>query len=244
MNCITGFVGAVPTAHREAFIRHTEIAAAAFHDHGLSSAVECWGDDVPEGKLTSFRKAVLAEPDETVIFSWYRWPSKTAEEAGMRAAMADPRLSPEQNPMPFDGKRVIWGSFAPMLELGGERPGGYVDGFVIPIPKAARGEFEAFAHFCDPIFMEHGAIWIMEAWESDVPDGKLTDFRRAVAAQPDEAIVFSWVQWPDRTARDAGNARVMADPRFSTMICPFDMTRMIVGGFVPVCQSGVEQKVS
>ena len=234
MTCITGFIGAVPTDNRDAFIRHTEISAAGFHDHGLALAVECWGDDVPEGKVTSMRKAVLAEPKETVIFSWYRWPSKAAQDDGMRAAMADPRLGPEQNPMPFDGKRVIWGSFEPLLELGGPQLGGYFDGFVIPVPHAARADFERFAAFCDPIFVEHGAVWVMEAWELDVPDGKLTDFRRAVAAKPDEAIVFSWVQWPDRAARDAGNARIMADPRFETQHCPFDMTRIIQGGFTPV----------
>lgn len=240
MTCITGFIGAVPSDNRDAFIRHTELSAAGFRDHGLASAVECWGDDVPEGEVTSFRRAVLAEPDETVIFSWYRWPSKDAQDDGMRAAMADPRLSPEQNPMPFDGKRVIWGSFAPLVELGGPQPSGYFDGFVIPVPHAARDDFKRFAAFCDPLFIEHGAVWVVEAWELDVPDGKLTDFRRAVAGRPDEAIVFSWVQWPDRTTRDAANAHIMADPRFAAQDCPFDMTRMIYGGFVPVLHTPLQ----
>lgn len=237
MTCITGFVGAVPTANRDAFVRHTELSATAFRDHGLSSAVECWGDDVPDGKLTSFPKAVLAEENETVIFSWFQWPSHQALEVGMRNAMEDPRLGPEQNPMPFDGKRVIWGNFAPLLELGAAQKGGYFDGFVIPIPKALRKEFEEFATLCDPIFMEHGAVWVMEAWELDVPDGTLTDFRRAVDAKPDEAIVFSWVQWPDRATRDAGNARAMEDPRLTGKACPFDMSRIIYGGFAPVLQT-------
>lgn len=237
MTSITGFIGAVPTANRDAFIRHTEYTAAGFHDHGLASAVECWGDDVPEGEVTSFRKAVLAEPDETVIFSWYRWPSKAAEDRGMQAAMADPRLGPEQSPMPFDGKRVIFGSFAPMVELGGPQPGGYFDGFVIPVPRAKREDFARSAAFCDPFFIEHGAHWVMEAWEIDVPQGKLTDFRRAVAALPEDAIVFSWVQWPDRATRDAASARIMEDARFTVHDAPFDMARMIHGGFVPVLQS-------
>ncbi|MFN7025226.1 MAG: DUF1428 domain-containing protein [Pseudorhizobium sp.] len=234
MTCITGFIGAVPTDNHDAFIRHAELSANGFKDHGLESAVECWGDDVPEGELTSLRRAVLAEPEETIIFSWYRWPSKEAQDDGLRAAMADPRLSPDQNPMPFDGKRVIWGSFAPLLELGSPQPGGYFDGFVIPVPHAARDEFKRFATLCDPFFTEHGAVWVMETWELEVPDGDLTDFRRAVAAKPDEAIVFSWVQWPNRTTRDAASARIMDDPRFAAQECPFDMTRMIYGGFVPV----------
>lgn len=176
---------------------------------------------------SGLRGVDVGDPDETVIFSWYRWPTKAAQDEGMRAAMADPRLSPEQNPMPFDGKRVIWGSFEPLLELGSPQRGDYFDGFVIPVPNAARDDFKRFAAFCDPFVVENGAHWIMEAWELDVPDGKLTDFRRAVAARPDEAIVFSWVQWPDREARDAANARIMNDPRFGAQDCPFDMSRMI-----------------
>lgn len=236
MTCITGFVGAVPTANRDAFIHHARYSAAGFRKYGLAGAVECWGDDVPEGKVTSFRKAVQAKPEEAVIFSWYSWPSRSAQDDAMRLAMKDPRLGPEQNPMPFDGKRVIYGTFEPLLEIGAPQEGGYFDGFVIPVPKSARDDFRAMANACDPIFAEYGAVWIMEAWELDVPDGKITDFRRAVAAKPDEAIVFSWVQWPDRAARDAGNAKIMDDPRFAVQDCPFDMQRMIVGGFEPVVQ--------
>ncbi|GAA0309592.1 DUF1428 domain-containing protein [Rhodovulum strictum] len=237
MTCITSFIAAVPTANRDAFIRHAALAAEAFHDHGLASALEGWGEDMQAGDGPSFHGSVLATADETVVFSFYRWPDTATQDAAMRTAMADPRIDPATNPMPFDGKRVIWGHFEPVLELGAPQPGGFFDGFVIPVPRTARAEFEAFGRFCDPIFMEHGAVWIAECWETHVPDGKLTDFRRAVAARPDEAIVFSWVQWPDRAARDAGNARIYADPRFDARTCPFDMTRMIVGGFVPVVQT-------
>lgn len=239
MTCTTGFIAAVPTANRDAFTHHAALAAEAFGDYGLASAVECWGEDVPPGKVTSFPQSVLARPEESVIFSWYRWPSKAVQETAMQTAMADPRVDPVKNPMPFDGKRVIWGNFEPVLELGAPREGGFFDGFVAPVPKTARQAFHDFAAFCDPIFMEHGAVWIVENWELEVPDGTLTDFRRAVAAKPDEAILFSWVQWPDRATRDAGNERIFTDPRFNTMDCPFDMTRMIYGGFVPVVQSPV-----
>ena len=117
MTCIQGFVCAVPTANRAGFIDHATRAARDFRDHGLDAAVECWGDDVPGGEVTSFPLAVQAEADETVVFSWYLWPSKSAHEAGMQSAMADPRLGREQNPMPFDGKRVIFGTFEPVVEV-------------------------------------------------------------------------------------------------------------------------------
>lgn len=237
MTCITGFIAAVPTVNRDAFIRHAELAAQAFRDHGLSAAMEGWGEDVPAGEVTSFAKSVLAKPDESIIFSFYRWPDRITQEQGFQAAMSDPRVDPVKNPMPFDGKRVVWGNFEPLLELGAQQPGGFFDGYVIAIPRDARAAFDAFARQCDPIFMEHGAVWCVETWETDVPEGQITDFRRAVAAKPDEAIVFSWVQWPDRSARDAGNARIMADPRFAAFDCPFDMQRMIYGGFTPVVQA-------
>ncbi|MCC5987369.1 MAG: DUF1428 domain-containing protein [Pararhodobacter sp.] len=236
MTCIQGFICAVPTANRADFIEHAARAAHGFRDHGLVAAVECWGDDVPGGEVTSFPLAVQAGPDETVVFSWYVWPSKTAHDAGMLAAIADPRLGPETNPMPFDGKRVIFGAFEPVLELGEPRKGGYVDGFVVAVPRDKREVFTQFARDCDPVFIEHGASWIIEAWGIDVPEGKLTDFRRAVQAGPDEEVVFSWVQWPDRAARDAGNEKIMNDPRLADKSMPFDGKRLIFGGFVPVVE--------
>lgn len=243
MTCITGFVGAVPTANRATFVEHARIATDTFRDHGLVSAVECWGEDVteapPDGVASSLPRAVLARPDETVIFSWYRWPSKAAQDEGMRRAMADPRVDPVRNPMPFDGQRVIWGSFEPLAEFGAAQPGGFFDGFVLPVPRDNRAAFDAFARRCDPVFMDHGAVWIMETWELEVPEGKLTDFRRAVAARPGEAVVFSWVQWPDRATRDAGNAALMNDSRMAGLDCPFDTARLISGGFAPVVRAGV-----
>ncbi|MEO5658816.1 MAG: DUF1428 domain-containing protein [Polaromonas sp.] len=111
MNYIDGFVAAVPTAKRETYRQHAEAAALVFKEHGALSVAECWGDDVPEGKLTSFSMAVQRKDDETVIFSWVTWPSRTARDEGMKKVMADPRLQPENNPMPFDGKRLIYGGF-------------------------------------------------------------------------------------------------------------------------------------
>jgi uncharacterized protein YbaA (DUF1428 family) len=116
MTYIDGFVAAVPTANREIYRRHAEQAALVFKEHGALKHVECWGDDVPEGKLTSFPMAVRKQDDETVVFSWIVWPSRQARDEGMKKVMADPRVQPAVNPMPFDGKRLIFGGFEVLVD--------------------------------------------------------------------------------------------------------------------------------
>lgn len=111
MNYIDGYVLAVPKANREAYIKLAQDAAAIFRENGALGLIECWGDDVPEGKLTSFPMAVKCQPDETVVFSWITWPSRQVRDEGMKKAMADPRLHTPGSPMPFDGKRMIYGGF-------------------------------------------------------------------------------------------------------------------------------------
>lgn len=113
---VDGFVAAVPTANKEAYLQHAAAAAVVFKDHGAVSLVECWGDDVPHGKLTDFHRAVQAKEDETVVFSWVTWASKEARDAGWQKIMADPRMQPETNPMPFDGKRLIYGGFQSLMQ--------------------------------------------------------------------------------------------------------------------------------
>jgi uncharacterized protein YbaA (DUF1428 family) len=117
MNYVDGFVLAVPTANRDSYVRHAQAAAAVFKEHGALAVVECWGDDVPEGKLTSFPMAVQRKDDETVVFSWITWPSRAARDEGMKKSMADPRLQPQTNPMPFDGKRLIYGGFEVIVDV-------------------------------------------------------------------------------------------------------------------------------
>lgn len=116
MSYIDGFVAAVPTANREKFKAHAEAAADVFKEHGALQVVECWGDEIPDGEVTSFPMAVKRKADETVVFSWIVWPSREARDAGMKKVMADPRLHPDANPMPFDGKRLIYGGFVPIVE--------------------------------------------------------------------------------------------------------------------------------
>ena len=111
-NYIDGFVVAVPTAQRETYRQHATDAARVFRKHGALSLVECWGDDVPEGKLTSMPMAVRLKPGETVVFSWITWPSRQVRDTGMKAFMEDPRCPKD---MPFDGKRLIYGGFRVLL---------------------------------------------------------------------------------------------------------------------------------
>jgi len=118
MSYIDGFVIAVPTAKKQQFIDHARKGDAVFLEFGATRILECWGDDVPAGKQTDFQRSVQAKDDETVVFSWVEWPDKATRDAGMEKAMKDPRMSPETNPMPFDGKRMIYGGFKPVVELG------------------------------------------------------------------------------------------------------------------------------
>jgi uncharacterized protein YbaA (DUF1428 family) len=111
MTYFDGFLAAVPTANKHAYIKHAEVAATLFKEHGALSIVECWGDDVPEGKVNSLHTAVMRRDDETVVFSWVTWPNKATRDAGWQILMADPRMQPDANPMPFDGSRLIYGGF-------------------------------------------------------------------------------------------------------------------------------------
>lgn len=123
MSYIDGFVIAVPTANKQKFIDHANNADSMFIEMGALKVIECWGDDVPDGSSTDFRKAVKATADESVVFSWIEWPDKATRDAGMaklEAMMedpdnADPRMDPAKNPMPFDGKRMIFGGFVPVV---------------------------------------------------------------------------------------------------------------------------------
>lgn len=116
MNYLDGFVAAVPLAKKEAYLKHASDASVVFKEFGALSVVESWGDDVPEGKLTSFPMAVKREEGEAVVFSWIQWPSRAARDSAWDKIMADPRMNAENNPMPFDGKRMIYGGFQIIME--------------------------------------------------------------------------------------------------------------------------------
>jgi len=117
MNYVDGIVIAVPTSDKETYRAFAQKMAALFKEFGALNVVDCWGDDVPDGKLTSFPLAVKREPNETVVFSWITWSSRAARDEGWKKAMADPRMQPGASPMPFDGKRMIFGGFEVISEV-------------------------------------------------------------------------------------------------------------------------------
>jgi uncharacterized protein YbaA (DUF1428 family) len=108
----------------------------------------------------------------------------------------------------------------------------YVDGFVIPVPSGKKQAYRDMAAKAAPIFKEYGATHVVECWGDDVPKGKVTDFKGAVKAEPNETVVFSWVVYPSKEIRDQANQKIMNDPRLKmTDDMPFDGKRMIMGGF-------------
>lgn len=121
MSYIDGFVIAVPNNNRQKFIDHARSSDSVFMELGATRVLECWGDDVKDGKLTDFRRAVQAKQDEAVVFSWIEWPDKPTRDKAMKRMdelmQSDDRMNPGKNPMPFAGKRMIFGGFAPVVEL-------------------------------------------------------------------------------------------------------------------------------
>ena len=112
MKYVDGFVVAVPAENKEAYIAMAAKAAPLFKEFGALRVVECWADDVPDGKLTDFRMAVKAQDHEEVVFSWIEYPSKEVRDAANQKMMSDPRMKEFGESMPFDGKRMIYGGFA------------------------------------------------------------------------------------------------------------------------------------
>lgn len=114
----------------------------------------------------------------------------------------------------------------------------YIQGFLVPVPKDKKQAYIDLAAKSAPIFLEYGAIRIVENWSDDVPDGKVTDFKRAVKAEEGEAVVFSWMEWPDQASCESAEAKMQSDPRWEEMgEMPFDGKRMIWAGFDPIFDS-------
>lgn len=242
MSYIHGFVAPVPTANKEAYVKFTQNTAAVLKKHGAVQAVECWGVDVPEGKLTSFPMAVKAKADETVVFSWTRWKSKEDAdkvEAKMRAGEI-PEFDFKANPPPFDGKRLIYGGFEPIVDVGEMADDAgllYVTGFVWACPTAIKDKYISFNTSMAEAMVKLGALKVMDCWGVDVPDGEVTSFPLAVKRGAEETVVFAWAVWPSKAVADAAIAKMQAGEAEMPEIKPdesdavFDATRMIHAGF-------------
>ncbi len=231
MTYFEGFVAAVPEQNKEPYRKHAADAAPIFHEFGVRRHVEAWDSDVPEGKVTDFRQAVDAKPDEKVVFAWFEYPDKAARDAANARMMSDPRMENMGKDMPFDGKRMIMGGFDAIVEEGSER-GDYTDGFVVPVPEGKTGAYRELASKMAKVFRQHGATRVVEALSDDVPKGEVTDFYRAVKAEGDEKIIFSFIEWPDKDTRDQAWQKIMADESLKPEgEMPFSGQRMFWGGF-------------
>src|SRR5215208_6298834 len=210
MTYIEGFIATVPIANKDAYVDHATGLAPLIRELGATRIVESWSDDVPEGKVTDFRKSVQAKDDEKVVFSWFEYPDRATRDAANEKMMSDPRMKDMGENMPFDGKRMIMGGFDSIVEEGTEH-GGYTDGFVVPVPEDKRDAYRELASKMAKVFRQHGATRVVEALSDDVPRGEVTDFYRAVKAEDGEKVVFSFIEWPDKETRDQAWEKIMAD---------------------------------
>jgi uncharacterized protein YbaA (DUF1428 family) len=234
MTYFEGFVVPVPEANKDAYRKSAANAAPIFKDLGVSRHFEAWDSDVPEGKVTDFRKAVDAKPDEKVVFSWFEYPDKATRDATNEKMRSDERMKELGANMPFDGKRMIMGGFEAIVEEG-SGAGGYTDGFVVPVPEGKTDEYQKLAAKMAKVFRGHGANRVVEALSNDVDKGEVTDFYRAVKAEDGEKVVFSFIEWPDKATRDEAWKKIMADESMKPEgDMPFSGQRMFWGGFEPI----------
>ena len=229
-----GFIVPVPEGNKDAYRQSAADAAPIFKEFGVKRHFEAWDSDVPEGKVTDFRKAVDAKPDEKVVFSWFEYPDRAARDAANQKMMSDPRMKEMGANMPFDGKRMIMGGFDAIVEEGSQR-GDYTDGFVVPVPEGKTEAYRELASKMAKVFRQHGANRVVEALSDDVPKGEVTDFYRAVKAEDGEKVVFSFIEWPDKSTRDEGWKKIMEDESLKPDgDMPFNGQRMFWGGFEPI----------
>jgi uncharacterized protein YbaA (DUF1428 family) len=231
MTYFEGFIVPVPQANKDAFGKHANQLSPLLQEIGVKRQVEAWDSDVPEGKVTDFRKSVDAKANEKVVFAWFEYPDRKARDAANEKMMSDPRMEEMSKDVPFDGKRMVLGGFESIVEEG-QGGGGYIDGFVVPVPQARRDAYRELASKMAKVFRQHGATRVIEAFGDDVPKGEVTDFYRSVKAEDGEGIVFSFIEWPDKTTRDEAWKAIMDDESMKPQgDMPFDGKRMFWGGF-------------
>ncbi len=236
MTYVDGFVCAVPAANKEEYRQHASKASGMFKEFGATRIVETWGEDVPDGKVTDFKGSVQAKEDENIVFSWLEYPSKEVRDAANQKMMSDPRMKDMGANMPFDGQRMIFGGFSSIVDERAEGSLGFADGFLVAVPDDNKDAYREMAAKAATVFKEYGAVRVVEAWGDDVPDGKVTDYRKAVKAKEGENVVYSWIEWPSKQARDEAWPKMMEDERMKPdhANMPFDGQRMVYGGFATI----------
>jgi uncharacterized protein YbaA (DUF1428 family) len=244
MTYFEGFALAVPTANRQAFLDHAAKVADVLAELGVRRQVEAWANDVPHGEVTDFYRSVDAKDDETVVFSWFEYPSREARDSANGKFRTDPRMQALSEGIPFDARRMIIGGFDGLVEAG-EGPGRYINGFIAPVPLEKKDAYRKMTEGHAALFREYGALRLVQAWGDDVPDGKITDFRRAVKAEPNETVVFAFIEWPSKKVNDEAWEQIMKDERMQPSgDVPFDGKRMFWGGFDVVIDTASDAQVA
>jgi len=241
MSYIQGFLLPVPQDKREAYREMAQSAVPVFEKYGAGRIVETFAADVPHGQVTDMYRAVAAEDGESVVFAWIDWESEERCKTAAEAMQSDPEMKvPDE--MPFDPMRMIYAGFEKLGESGAPGKARYVQGYVAPVPKANRASFARMCATMREVMIDHGALHAVDTWAEDIADGKVTDFKRAVAAEQGEAIAFGFVEWPSKEAFQQAQPKVRGDERMpppgSDM--PLDGKRLIFGGFDVIVDSGKE----
>jgi uncharacterized protein YbaA (DUF1428 family) len=234
MTFVEGFLTPVPTANKARYVEHARSAVNLFKSLGATRFVEAWGDDVPDGKLNDLKQAVQLKAEETVLFSWIEYPDRATRDAANARMATDPEAGQMMKDMPFDAGRMIYAGFDVVAATGAGGKPGYVDGVVLAAPDESKQGYVDFAERAGAIFLEYGALRVIDAWGADVPQGRNTDYHRAVHRKNGETVVYSWIEWPDKASRDAAWGKMMEDERMKSGDMPFDGTRMMFGGFAPI----------
>ncbi|MCA1750081.1 MAG: DUF1428 domain-containing protein [Sphingomonadales bacterium] len=242
MTFIQGFLVPVPEGSRDAYREMAASAVPMFERHGMVRMVECWSDDVPHGETTDMYRGVNAEEGEIVVFSWVDWGSKEVWQKAHKAFSEEMEMEMSAE-MPFDGKRMVFAEFDTIGEAGEGGRSGYVQGYVAPVPKTNKNAFAEMCAGMREVMVDHGALRAVDSWADSIADGKVTDFKRAVKAEKDEAVAFGFVEWPSKAAYDKGMAKMREDSRMpppgSDM--PLDGKRLIYGGFEVLLDTAQEQ---
>jgi uncharacterized protein YbaA (DUF1428 family) len=233
MSYIQGFVVPVKPGQKEAYRAMAGDMAPLFAEFGATCTVECWGEDVPDGKRTDFKRAVKAQDGEHIVFSWIVWPDKATCDAAAEQMQSDERMKPSGD-MPFDMQRMIYAGFDVAQDSGGAGAFGWIDAMVASVPSDKRQAFVDHAAWMGDKLMANGALRIVNGWGADVPDGKTTDFKRAVEAADGETVTFGWIEWPDKATHDSGWGAVMAEGAMQQHPPVWDGQRAIFGGFAPI----------